>query len=370
MQPATAEAMALALLLALAAIRFGSALLFPAPLGDELAYDRGFALAAAGASPYGEPGFLYPPVFARLGAGLRAWGAMTPLYLLRALNLAAAVWLAWRCAAWLPWSRRGRWLAGAAVLLLSPALAQGIVLGNVSFLVAAIVVGALLAWPRWPVGAGALLALSLAVKPLAPAAIIALAAHRPAAASGNRHRRAAAAAIVLGALALLAVPGIGEFLSRGNATSVLESTVSPYRLVVLVGSGPSPLWWTLGLLALLGWAIRRSPLARDALLAAALVGSLAVTPMVWNHTLLLTLPLQAMAVDCLLTRRRVVDGRRPAGVVEILLVGLAVIALHTAEGATGITDRSAMLQALASLPAILAPGLLLAYVLRAPAQVR
>src|SRR4030095_6241589 len=76
------------ILLALALARFWSAFFFPAPLGDELVYDRAFARAAAGGSPYEEPGSLSPPAFARLGAALRAAGGpMAPLYVLRGLNL-------------------------------------------------------------------------------------------------------------------------------------------------------------------------------------------------------------------------------------------------------------------------------------------
>jgi hypothetical protein len=237
-------------------------------------------------------------------------------------------------------------------------------LGNVSFLVSALVVAALALWPRFPGSAGGLLALSLAIKPLAPAAILGIGAHRPAVGE-SRHRLAAGVAIVLGALAFLAVPGLGAFLERGSNSTVLASTVSPYRFLLLAGAAPRPLLWTLAVLAVLTWFVLRRPLSPAELTATALVGAIAATPMVWNHTLILTLPLQAMALATAWRRRgHAAEGTRGRARLELAVVALGVVALHTAEGATGITDRSAALQAAAALPAAIAPVLLLVYVLR------
>jgi hypothetical protein len=343
-----------ALLVLLCALRFAPALLFPAPLGDELSYDRAFAAVAAGDSPFAEPGFLYPPLFAQVGAALRRAGPMAPLYVLRAANALGLVTLLAGCGRWLPWGWRGRLAAGAAVLLLSPAVYQGMTLGNVSFLVSGLVVVALVVSTRRPALSGALLALSLAIKPLGPAAVVALAAYRPPS-PGRRHRLAAALALALGGLAFLAVPGLGAFLERGSHSSVLASTVSPYRFVLLSGLSISPLWISLPVLALVAWFVHRRSLSPDELLATAVVGCIAATPMVWNHTLLLTVPVQAMAFAAAWRRR---------ARLELAGVGLAIVALHVAEGATGITDFPAALQAAAALPPALAPALLLLYVLR------
>lgn len=364
MPPAAADVMALGLLLALAAIRFAPALSFPAPLGDELAYDRAFAAAARGDSPYAEASFLYPPVFARAGAWMRQDGPMVPLYVLRAANATGLVGLVWLSVGWLARSWRGKVVAGVAVLLLSPAVYQGVTLGNVSFLVTALVVAGLSLWPRLPVGSGALLAISLAIKPLAPAAVLALGAHRSAA-KGGKHRLAAAVAVVAGAAAFLVVPGLAEFLERGTHSSVLASTVSPYRFAWLAFGAVSPLVVTVPVLVGLAWMVRRRRYSADELMAIAVTGCIAATPMVWNHTLFLTLPVQAMALATAWRRWRDVAGESRRRLLELVVVSLAVAALHTAEGATGITDRSAALQAVATLPAALAPALLLGYVLRA-----
>jgi hypothetical protein len=358
------HAAALVLLAALVGLRFAPALSFSSPLGDELAYDRAFAAAAKGESPYAEPGFLYPPVFARAGAWLRQAGPMAPLHVLRTANALGLVTLVWWSAGWLARGWRTRLAASAAVLLLSPAVYQGVALGNVSFLVAALVVAGLSIWPRFPISSGALLALSLAIKPLAPAAVLALGVHRPAG-GGTKHRLAAVVAVALAAAAFLSVPGLGAFLERGSHSAVLASTVSPYRFVLLAGASPSPLVVTLPVLALLAWFVLRQPLSPAELTATAVVGAIAATPMVWNHTLLLTLPVQAMALATAWRRRRIAaEGTGGRALLELAVVALGVVALHTAEGATGITDRSPALQAAAALPAAIAPVLLLVYVLR------
>ena len=350
-----------ALLLAVGLARFSSALFFSQPLGDELVYDAAFARVEAGGSAYDEPGFLYPPPFARLGASLRAFGALTPLYVLRALNLLALVALIVIAMRWLPWGAAGNLAAGIAVMLLSPAVAQGITLGNVSFVVAALIVLALVGWPKRALLSGALLGSSLVLKPLAPAAWVALAFQRPRD-GGRRHLWACAAAVAVAAVAVVAAPGWSVFAERAKQPEVLASTVSPHRFLALAGAGRFSPLLTLALLALVAALVRRRPLSPDAVLAVAVAGCVLASPLVWNHTLLLTLPLQAMAIGVAVGRRRAERSRRAAW--ELALVALAVVTLHLAEGATGITDRSAALQAAAVLPPVAAPIFLLGYVLR------
>ena len=104
---------------------------------------------------------------------------------------------------------------------------------------------------------------------------------------------------------------------------------------------------------------------RDQLLAVALAGCVMVTPVVWNHTLVLTVPLQAMAIALAASRYRAASGpaRRWRGW-EAVGIALAVAALTFGEGATGIDDRGVALQIFATLPPALAPAILAAYVLR------
>lgn len=355
------ESASAALLLALGLLRFSGALFFSQPLGDELVYDAAFARVEAGGSPYDEPDFLYPPPFARLGAALRVFGAHTPLYVLRGLNLLGLVALIACAMRWLPWGAAGNLVAGSAVLLLSPAVAQGVTLGNVSFVVSALIVLALVGWPRRAVLSGALLGSSLMLKPLAPAAWVALAFQRPRD-GGRRHLWACAAAVVVAVFGVLAAPGWSVFAERAKQPAVLVSTVSPHRLLYLAGVGRFSPLLSLGVLALLAIWVRRRPLSPDLVLASAVAGCLLASPLVWNHTLVLTLPLQAMALGAAVASRRAKPGRETAW--ELVLVALAVATLHLAEGATGITDRSLALQAVAVVPAVAAPLFLVGYVFR------
>ena len=110
---------------------------------------------------------------------------------------------------------------------------------------------------------------------------------------------------------------------------------------------------------------------REQLLAVALAGCVMVTPLVWNHTLLLTVPLQAMALGLALARWRAAsEPERRWRRWEAAGIALAVAALTFAEGATGIDDRGLALQVFATLPPALAPALLAAYVLHFHAVAR
>jgi hypothetical protein len=286
---------------------------------------------------------------------------MAPLYVLRALNLGGLVVLLFEATRRLPWRPLVRVTAAVAVMLLSPAVYQGMTLGNASFLVAALIVLSLVVWPPSPLLAGGLLGASLALKPLGPAAWVVLAFHRPRE-GGYKHRWAAAAAVIVMVVSLVLVPGWSVFLERAGRAEVLASTVSPHRFLALADAAWLSPWLTLAVLALLGGLARRRVHSPDGVLVLASAGCIAAAPLVWNHTLLLTLPLQAMAVHAAVCLRRREPGRRSDR--ELALVCLASLALHLAEGATGITNLSAALQAVAVVPPVAAPPLLLAYVWR------
>lgn len=241
---------------------------------------------------------------------------------------------------------------------------QGIELGNLSFAVGGMIVLALYAWRRAPVTSGLLLAGSLLVKPLAPAALVALGAQR---ADGRRHRIAALVAAAVAGGALLLDPELGAFLRQGSSSWAITRTVSPHRILALVAGPSGATALTFALLAAVAVASRRFVRGRAALVAVALAGCVAASPVVWNHTLVLTLPLQAMAVTVLLARRRespeAAAGRRYLGYESAGIV-LAIAALELGEGATGIDDRGLALQLFATLPIVVAPAALAAYVLR------
>ncbi len=195
--------------------------------------------------------------------------------------------------------------------MLAPGVRQGIEFGNLSFAVGGLLVLALLAWERNPVASGLLLGASLLIKPLALAALPALFFHRPQK-GGHRHQLAVAVAVVAAALPLLADPELGAFLRHGSHTWVLERTVSLHRFLALADARGGASILTLLLLAGVAAVARARVTDREQLLAVALAGCVMVTPLVWNHTLVLTVPLQAMAIGLALARWRAAQRARPA----------------------------------------------------------
>jgi hypothetical protein len=357
------HALAVGAIFVATAIRFYPALASVEPLGDELAQERAFRQESAGQSPYLEGSYVYPPSLLRIGAALRQLPLPSPYLPLRGLSLCGLAIVLWAAAGWLTgrtWARLGLAIAYA---LLAPGVRQGVEFGNLSFAVGGMIVLGLLVWERTPLGSGLLLGASLLFKPLAPAAMVALFCHRTA--KGHRHQVAVGVAMVAAALPLLADPELGAFLRHGSHAFVLERTVSLHRFLALAGLPGAATALTLLLLAAVAAVARRWVRDRDQLLAVALAGCVTVTPVVWNHTLVLTLPLQAMAVALAVERSRQAapQERRRRGW-ELAGIALAVAALTFAEGATGIDDRSVALQVFATLPPALAPAALAAYILR------
>jgi len=358
------HAMAVAALVAAIALRFHSALGSVAPLGDELAQEGAFRQVAAGQSPYVDGGYVYPPSLLRLGAALRTLPLASPFLPLRALSLLGLAAILWIATAWLtanPWLR----LALATFYaVLAPGVRQGIEFGNLSFAVGGMIVLALLVWERSAIASGLLLGASLLVKPLAPAALVALLFHRPQR-RGHRHLLAVAIAVAAAALPLLADPELGAFLRHGSGSWVVGRTVSLHRFLALADARDGAAILTLVLLAVVAAVARARVIDREQLLAVALAGCVTVTPVVWNHTLVLTLPLQAIAIALAMARYRAATGPgRRWRRWEVVGIALAVAALTFAEGATGIDDRGLALQIVATLPPALAPAILAGYVVR------
>jgi hypothetical protein len=357
------HALVLCLLAAATLVRFPSSIASPSPLGDEIVHEIAYRLEASGRSPYVDGDYVYPPSLLRIGTALRALPLPSPFLPLRAASVAGLALILWSAAAWLPLSIAGR--IGACVLAIAaaPGIRQGIELGNLSFAVGGLIVAGLLGWRRAPVGSGLALGASLLVKPLAPAALVALFCHRPG--LTLRHRLAGAVAATAAAAALLSDPAWRDFLEHSSRTWVLGRTASVHRFLALANLPAFAKGLALLLLLAVAVAAWRRVHDRPQLLALALAGCVTVTPVVWNHTLVLTLPLQAMAVTLALARLRAAkaaDHRWRRW--EAVAIALAWAALLFGEGATGIDDRGTALQIFATLPPALAPAVLAAYVLR------
>ena len=180
-QPILLHLLALVLLALVTTLRWWPNIFATQPMNDEMIYLRAFRNTASGLSPFDRSGYLSFSLLAHLGGwSLAHLGEGPTLALVRAGNLAGVSTTAWCATAWAPWGPRGRWVAAGLYLALAPAVGFGIVMGNLSLLVSGMIVAALYCWPRRAVLAGSLLGASIIAKPLAPGAIVALLAHRPA----------------------------------------------------------------------------------------------------------------------------------------------------------------------------------------------
>ena len=356
------HAAAVALLLGVCVLRWWPYLAADHRVNDEISYVRGARLAAGGESPYSRGGYLYPPGPAVLGgAAIERFGLVPTLRVVRLVNYLGLAVVAWVAVGFLPLGAGRRWLVAAAILCLSPAVGFGVAFSNLSLAVGGLIVLGLATWSRRPVAAGGLLGASFAIKPLAPGALAVLAFHRGPAPRRVRLLTLAAAAVV-GLALLLPFPWLADMVRfAAGGIEPLGRSASLHRIAFLLGWSRWTALLSLALLVPVLWIARRRTLASEEILALALAASVTLTPVVWSHTLVLTLPLQVLAGLRAWRRWSARAGGRPGS--ELALVALAIAALQLAEGATGINDRPAVLQIVAALPPALAPMALALYLL-------
>lgn len=364
-------------------------------LSDELPYAWAFDAVSRGESPFTISSYLYPSFFAIVGSWAQAvLGQHTVLRLLRVANALGVATTVWIAMAWLPWRWRRRILAGTAFVSLAPTVAWGMELGNLSLAVSGMALAALVLYHRWTVLSGLSLGLAMAIKPIAPMAAVILAAHRPLPTQTHlqeldrRRLVAAGLAAAVAAGLVLAFPYLDEFIAIAGVGRG-ERTVTLHRLPYMYGFRIHSLWISAPL-ALIGlWIARRFPLGPGRLVCLAVAASLAVTPVVWSHTLIFALPLQVIAVQiaCLSLAARRGSGSLGAAsdeapslepgvpadsastttspstaLYELIFVLLGVAAIQFAAGAHNIYDQSTWLQLVgAGLPTI-APACLTAYI--------
>ena len=345
------------------------------PLPDELAYVGAFKAAAAGRSPALSRGYLYFPFLALVGGRLsQEVGIFPVLFGLRLLNLLGLATTLWISLAWLPWRWRWRLLLALAVGALAPAYRLGITYGNLTMAVSGMIVAGLLFWRRRPLLCGSLLGISIAIKPLAPVAVGLLASHRPRG-PGRRHQLAAAIAFVSSCGLFFGLPYFGDYLGRLHP-DLVSRTLSFHRFPYLLGWRLQPVLLFLLLAFLAFLFVRRRQLSRRHFLAVALAASLAATPLVWSHTLLLSLPMQVLALQVAWWRYRA-RGALPArepGVMaalrrfEPLLIFLVVANLQFSVGGNSIDDMGFFLQFFGTLAPALGPAVLTGYLLATTGQ--
>ncbi len=361
---------ALLLLTILLCARYPSGVLSTSPRPDELAYVTASERVAAGQGPYYGP-YFYPPALAIAGAGvIRLAGVDALLLLIRTCNVLGIALLVWWSVALLGMSYRRRLIVAALYLAIGPPVAYGIVWGNLSLGIATAIFLGLLLWPVRPALAGILLGASIAAKPVAPVAALVLLLQRAPSSSGGpqgrwAHRIAGGIALALAGGFLLVPPYLAEFLSLTTRMPPFTRNVSLYWLLSLFGI-KVPMLVLFGIVAALAvlWTRRRARSPWELLLIAIPTALLAV-PLVWSHTLILTLPIQVVALDrAWRSLRASTLADRPLRRLETTLVLGAVLAIQLSEGVGGIDDRAFWIQGLVILLPALAPLALSLYLLR------
>ena len=361
---------ALAALVAVVALRWAPWLGSPEPLFDEAIYLDAFEASVEGVSPSSVPGYYYPPPFALLGGWLLSvLGRPTLMLLFRFAIVLGLVGTVWLSLVWWRVSATQRVIVAAIYLCLAPAVGLGIRTGNVSFLVVGCIVAALMVWQSHPMGSGLVLGASVSIKPLAPVAIFALLTHRPFRV-GHQHLVAGLVGTATMFLSLVPLESFERMLSQNIASLSKNRSFSLHRLLELGGVDAHPLLAMTMVALVTGVVCRWRRMGDIDLLCVALTGAICAVPLIWTHTLLLTLPVQIIALVRAFGRRRRVEedaaqNREVSGLrrYEIWLVVLAVAAIQLAEGSGAVDRASAWIQIVALGLPYLAPVGLTAYIL-------
>jgi hypothetical protein len=290
------------------------------------------------------------------------------------LGLVLTVWLSliwWRTPVW------RRLVVGALYLCVASAIGLGMRTGNISFLVIGAIIPALMFWKDRPVLSGLLLGSSVAIKPIAPLAALVLLVHRPVE-GGYRQVVAGLAAGVAMLGSLFPIVAFLEMFSQNIAALSLNRSISLHRLFSLAGIEINPLI-AFVIVAVIAIVVSRlRPLDEADLLCLALTAAIWSVPLIWTHTLLLTLPVQVLAVVRAFDRRRnwQSDGTQSNRTVgfprfEIWLVLVAVASIQLAEGAGSVDRMDSWIQLIALGIPFVAPAALAGYVLwTSPATAR
>ncbi|MEE2775234.1 MAG: glycosyltransferase 87 family protein [Acidobacteriota bacterium] len=375
-QPIATHPIALSVLAVLLLVAFYSDVMSSTALRDEQTYFEAFEEVREARSPYQVKGFYYFPVFAVAGAVLLDnTGTSWTLAVMRASNLAGLLAVVWVAMAWLPIRLRYRLAAAAAVLLLAPGVRLGVATGNFSFLATALVLMGLHVGMRTPLAAGALLGTSIVIKPLAAVAVPMLALQRAKPALDLRHR----ALIIVGAAGAAPMLLVGARFWPGffavGSTQLYEvfpisRTVSFHRLLYSAGFELAPAWGSLLVLVAALVVARWRPWTPMQLVCIAIAATTLTSPALWNHTLLVTLPLQVLALWILRHRWTSRDieetslafRRRRLLAYEAVAVGAAILAIQLSDGVGAFLPQPSPQLFLALLPPCLAPSALAAYV--------
>ncbi len=363
-----------AVLFAVAVLRWHGALLDPRLAVDESDYTGAFARVAAGEDPYAIPRFLYPPPFALAGAAAEraldtpaGVGERRVVVALRAANVLGAVAIVWISLGWSALAWRPRLAIGCLLLVAWAPIHQSIASGNISLAILGLTLAAVALLPQRAVAAGALLGAGLALKPLAPAIVALLPAWRPAATAEPSRRSAragwitaATAAVALAAALLCGRELLPRMLAKTTGHLAPGHTVSLWRLLYCLGIDTTPLLLlvlAVAVCAPLLWLRRRTTAE-----LAVLTGTAAIyaSPLVWTHTLALTLPGQVLALERAARSWRAAPAASPErsrALLALCVLAALALTIQGSEALVAINNRPLLVQAFYLAPPVLAPAI-------------
>jgi hypothetical protein len=267
-------------------------------LGDESLYVNAASLVQSGQSAFLAPAYLGTAFFAHIFARMAGMFGIFPVAVaFRLLNLLAVATIAWLAAIESKCSTNIRLVIAAALALAAPPLAEGLRVGNLSILVAALTLLALRYWGERPVCAGLLLGAGLVVKPYALGflPVLLVARLRP------RSRANLVFACVAGAIfaiGLCALPA--ELVAMAHSHEAMDvelRSLSLQRIAFcFTGWGPRT---SVILLVVLGsaalYTARTTRTLREVGHIAVLASLLSITR-IWLHVLAVTLPWAVVVV--------------------------------------------------------------------------
>lgn len=314
-------------------IHFRDELFAERPQHDLATYLRAFDLVEAGGSPYADSGYLYTPAFAVAGNALYRWMGAGAFILAFRFGLLLGVWiLVWislRPVRW-PWPAE---LGAALLLVWSTLLDNGIHCANATPLLAGWLAAALLLARRQPVIGGLLAGTLNGWKPFGVTALAAFAVPE----RGRPLRRGPLLAVVAACAAIAAWQLVGwrylpSMLSRLGGIPEQGHHLSIHAALFQLGIHVPAVVLFLAVSLLGCGLVYLRATGDDHRLAVGMAFSAMALPVVNPNTLLMSVPLQALALDRAVTRLRAPGGQRRRAAGELAIVVAATVGIHGALG--------------------------------------
>ena len=297
-----------------------SYLYFPMWTPDGNTYQSGIDLVRQGRSPYEHHVFPYPPAIAILGAWItNLFGTDAFRVGFRYANLLCGFFVIWSALYITRWPWLIRLILACIGIFFLPIIVSGIENDNLSMLAGGTTIMALLFWQRIPIISGIVFGLGLALKPIGLMGFFVLAAHRSPK-SHRKHLITCCTAMITSGILLSIEPGwfISSFFHPSVKAAAVHwpdgtANVSFFRVIACFGLKISPFLYLAFFLILSLVYVRRSSLNPIQLLCVACTASLLSLPIVWQHTLLIVLPVPCLAISislrCLRQAWRTSDGK-------------------------------------------------------------